>query len=111
MLSFPPAPSPSHPLHSVLGSPKIARRLDYMTAVPEYSDLHRLVDRLTPPQARALRAVALELVRDEPEQVAEEPASEAVVRRLSFAGAGHGPSDLAATSRETLRRELGGSSS
>jgi hypothetical protein len=81
-----------------------------MTAVPVYSDLHRLVDRLTPPQAHALRAVALSW-SDEPAQVSEEPAAEVVVRRLSFAGAGHGPSDLAATSRDALRRELGGSSS
>jgi CHASE2 domain-containing sensor protein len=80
-------------------------------AVPEYSDLHRLVDRLTPTQARALRAVALELVRDEPEPSTEDPTADAPRRRLSFAGAGHGAPDLAATSQEILRRELGNPSS
>lgn len=82
-------------------------------AVPEYSDLHRLVDRLTPTQARALRAVALELVRDEPETEAlpEDVSPELPARRLSFAGAGHGASDLAASSQDILRRELGNPSS
>jgi hypothetical protein len=82
-----------------------------MTAVPEYSDLHRLVDRLTPAQARALRAVALELVRDEPEPDTVEPTPEGGTRRLSFAGIGHGASDLAASSQAILRRELSHASS
>ena len=72
-------------------------------AVPEYSDLHRLVDRLTVDQARALRAVALQLVRDEPDL----PTSDEPVRSLSFTGIGHGAPDLAARSQEILRRELG----
>jgi hypothetical protein len=82
--------------------------------MPEYSDLHRLVDRLTPTRVRALRAVALELVRGEPEARAatpEESSSGTAARRLSFAGAGQGPSDLAASSEDILRRELGGSPS
>ncbi|UAK33062.1 hypothetical protein K8O92_03420 [Nocardia asteroides] len=33
-----------------------------MTAAYDYEDLHRLVDRLTPDQAHALRAVASQLV-------------------------------------------------
>jgi hypothetical protein len=82
-----------------------------MTAAsPEYSDLHRLVDRLTPDQARALRAVALQLVREEP-QDSQKPSATAVSapagRRLSFAGIGHAGSDLAEASPDILRAELG----
>ena len=77
-------------------------------AVPEYHDLHNLVDRLTPDQARALRAVALQLVHSAPdaEPVNEKTPSEAR-RRLSFAGIGHASPDLAASSGEILRSELG----
>ena len=78
-----------------------------MTAAYEYNELHRLVDRLTPDQVRALRAVALELVRDEP-LTAESSADDQPVRRLSFVGVGHGGPDLAERSQEILRVELGG---
>ena len=76
-----------------------------MTAAPEYGELHRLVDRLTPGQARALRAVALELIGNEaqPSSGVDEP-----VRHLSFVGIGHGGPDLAERSQEILRAELGG---
>lgn len=76
-------------------------------AVPEYSDLHRLVDRLTPAQARALRAVALELVHDEPPTAPGQSSHTVTIRRLSFTGAGHGDRDLATSSQDILRRELG----
>jgi hypothetical protein len=62
---------------------------------------------LTPDQVRALRAVALELVRGEP-PAAENSADDQPVRRLSFVGAGHGGPDLAERSQEILRTELGG---
>jgi hypothetical protein len=92
------------PLH-----PSEAGRIYGMTAaVPEYSDLHRLVDRLTPDQARALRAVALQLVRDEPEQAT--PDSPAAPRHLSFVGLGHAGPDLAESSQEILSAELGDTS-
>ena len=79
-----------------------------MTAAPEYGELHRLVDRLTPDQARALRAVALEFVHDETD--ASHPESEAgePVRHLSFVGIGHGGPDLAERSQEILWAEMGG---
>jgi hypothetical protein len=77
-------------------------------AVPEYSDLHRLVDRLTPEQARALRAVALQLVHSEPEQADSELRSVAPQRHLSFVGIGHASPDLAEASPEILNPELGG---
>ncbi|WP_327086254.1 hypothetical protein OIE66_28445 [Nonomuraea sp. NBC_01738] len=35
----------------------------------EYEDLHRLVDRLTPDQARALHALTLEIVRSHPKTI------------------------------------------
>jgi hypothetical protein len=80
-----------------------------MTAAAEYGELHRLVDRLTPDQARALRAVALEFVHDETDpQPGREPHSGCSVRRLSFAGIGHAGPDLAERSQEILRSELGG---
>jgi hypothetical protein len=78
-------------------------------AVPEYSDLHRLVDRLTLDQARALRAVALQLVRTEPSPPDADVADGAPVRRLSFVGIGQAGPDLAASSQEILNSELGDS--
>lgn len=79
-----------------------------MTAAHDYDDLHRLVDRLTPDQARALRAVAIQLVVTE----AAEPdtAAEPVVERrrhLSFAGVMDAEPDLAARSEDLLREERG----
>ena len=82
-----------------------------MTVAPEYGELHDLVDRLTPDQARALRAVALQFVRDEPTGLPREPQSDVPGRRLSFVGIGHGGPDLAERSQEILRSELGGLSS
>jgi hypothetical protein len=80
-----------------------------VTAASEYGDLHRLVDRLTPDQMRALRAVALQLVRGDTD-TSPRPVSEAgePVRHLSFVGIGHGGPDLAERSQEILRTELGG---
>jgi hypothetical protein len=54
-----------------------------------------------------LRAVALELVHDEPQTTPEQPSHAVTVRRLSFTGAGHGDRDLATSSQDILRRELG----
>jgi hypothetical protein len=73
--------------------------------LPDYSDLHRLVDRLTPDQARAVRAVVLQLV---PEQSAASGASpDGRRRRFSVTGIGHADPDLAARSQDILRAELG----
>ncbi|GGP02745.1 hypothetical protein GCM10012278_11190 [Nonomuraea glycinis] len=76
-------------------------------AYEEYEDLHRLVDRLTPDQARAVRAVVLQLV---PSQApAEVPSSEdGRVRRFPFAKTMHAEHDLAARSEDIIRNELGG---
>lgn len=79
-------------------------------ALPEYSELHRLVDRLTPDQARAMRAVALQLVRED-RQDSQQSSAAAVgarsSRRLSFAGIGHADPGLAESSQDILRAELG----
>ena len=75
-----------------------------MTAAPEYGELHRLVDLLTPAQVRALRAVALELVHSE----RDDAGAPMPPGRLSFAGVGHGRPDLAERSQEILWTELGG---
>jgi hypothetical protein len=79
-----------------------------MTAAHDYDDLHSLVDRLTPDQAHALRAVALQLVvADSAERgSASEPIGERR-RRLSFAGLMHAEPDLAARSEEIFREERG----
>ncbi|MBF6225775.1 hypothetical protein IU470_11755 [Nocardia abscessus] len=79
-----------------------------MTAAFDYEDLHRLVDRLTPDQAHALRAVALQLVVTDTADrgPATEPPGERR-RRLSFAGTMHAEPDLAARSEELLREERG----
>jgi len=82
-----------------------------VTVVPEYAELHYLVDRLTPDQARALRAVALQFVRDEPTGPPRESEADVPARRLSFVGIGHAGPDLAERSQEILRSELGGQSS
>lgn len=77
-----------------------------MTAAYDYEDLHRLVDRLTPDQARALRAVALQLVVTEASE--EDDTTEAVGgrrRHLSFAGVMQAEPDLAERSEEILREE------
>jgi hypothetical protein len=79
-----------------------------VTAAHDYDDLHNLVDRLTPDQAHALRAVALQLVVVEPAEsrAVLEPAGERR-RRLSFAGLMHAEADLAARSAEIFREEHG----
>lgn len=76
----------------------------------ERVDLHRLVDRLTPSQTRALREVALHLVGDDENGAGTDaaPASDdRPRRRLSFAAVGHGDRDLSTISSEILREELG----
>jgi hypothetical protein len=69
--------------------------------------LHRLVDRLTPDQARVLSAVALQLVRQDSRQPSAPTVSAPAGRRLSFAGIGHAGPDLAEASQDILRAELG----
>jgi hypothetical protein len=85
-----------------------------MSAVPEYSELHHLVDQLTPDQARALRAVAVQLVRNDPVSESSdrgpaerEGSTVPTQRRLSFAGIGHAGPDLAEASEQIMRAELG----
>lgn len=77
-----------------------------MSAAHNYDDLHHLVDRLTPAQAEALRAVALQLVEPQPDERPEAGRR----RKLSFAGIMTAEPDLAERSEEILRAELGRSS-
>jgi hypothetical protein len=76
-----------------------------VTAAHDYEDLHRLVDRLTPGQARELRNHALRLVDEEQEEPAAEPRS--LPRDLSFVGIIHAEPDLAERSEDILRQEFG----
>ncbi|MEU7634298.1 hypothetical protein AB0C34_30735 [Nocardia sp. NPDC049220] len=82
-----------------------------MTAARDYDDLHSLVDRLTPDQAQALRAVALQLVvSDSAEQGAtSEPIGEQR-GRLSFEGSTRTEPDLVVRSQEkrSSARNVGG---
>ncbi|MFI6171791.1 hypothetical protein ACIBCN_33780 [Nocardia sp. NPDC051052] len=79
-----------------------------MTAAHDYEDLHRLVDRLTPNQAHALRAVALQLVvTDGPQQSPSTDPPGERRRHLSFAGVMDAEPDLAARSEDLLREERG----
>ncbi|MEU7769081.1 hypothetical protein AB0B25_28840 [Nocardia sp. NPDC049190] len=72
-----------------------------MTAARDYDDLHSLVDRLTPDQAQALRAVALQLVVGDSAEpgTAGEPIGDQR-GRLSLEGSTHAEPDLAVRSRE-----------
>jgi hypothetical protein len=79
-----------------------------MTAAPEYGEMHRLVDRLTPGQVRALRAVALELVGPGEDSLLPDDQGEGGGRKLSFIGVGRGDPDLSERSQEILWSELGG---
>ncbi|GGP92981.1 hypothetical protein [Streptosporangium pseudovulgare] len=78
-----------------------------MTAAHDYDDLHALVDRLQPHQARELRAVALRLV--ESDETADRPESEPPVRRRRLAFIGimdSGVGDLAERHEEILGEGL-----
>jgi len=98
------------PLPQALGLPWARSTLCGVTAAHDYDDLHRLVDRLTPGQARALRAVALVLVEsrpDETETLTSAAVSTGRRRRLSFAGIMDAEPDLAERSEDILRAEFG----
>ncbi|MFC0600546.1 hypothetical protein [Streptomyces palmae] len=75
-----------------------------------YPELHRLIDRLRPAQAEAVRSVVLQLVVDNTRDDAvgdEGSATQPRRRRLSFAGAIEAEPDLATRSSDILRQELG----
>jgi hypothetical protein len=63
-------------------------------------DLHRLVDRLTPAQAAAVRAVIVQFVAGE--ELSIDPSGPAG-RRLAIAGKVQGSPDLAARADEIIR--------
>jgi hypothetical protein len=72
----------------------------------DYSQLHRAVDQLNPTQAEALLIVVDSMPgRSLETESADVPRaiSEPVRHRLSFTGAGSGPSDLAEHSENYLR--------
>jgi hypothetical protein len=77
-----------------------------MTAAHDYEDLHALVDRLSPDQARDLRAVALRLVEAN-ESLDQPDTDQSGRRRLSFIGTmNSGVGDLAERHEEILREGL-----
>jgi hypothetical protein len=80
-----------------------------MTVTTDYADLHRLVDRLTPVQATALRMVAQELVAAGPTDgpPPAPPIEPPAKHRFSFIGIMDAAPDLAARSAQILRDELG----
>ena len=77
-----------------------------MTIAPDYSELHRAVDRLSPVQAEALYVVVESMLGDSPSTAsAESPATDGprTTHRLSFTSAGSGPADLAERAEDYLR--------
>lgn len=72
----------------------------------EYEDLHRLVDRLTPTQAQAVRAVVLQLVPAEETPETPPPLEGGRRRRLSFAGLISDEPDLAKRSEDIIRERF-----
>jgi hypothetical protein len=76
-----------------------------MTIAPDYSQLHRAVDRRSPVQAEALYIVVESMLGEKlPATQAGPPAPDAprTSHRLSFTAAGSGPSDLAARAEDYL---------
>lgn len=69
-----------------------------MTAAPQHSDLHELVDQLSPAQADAVRAVVVQFVIPAQEPIKTGSGS----RRLSFAGTLSAEPDLAERAEEIL---------
>ncbi|MGH3246802.1 MAG: hypothetical protein ACRDOI_11405 [Trebonia sp.] len=72
----------------------------------DYSQLHRAVDQLSPPQAEALLVVVGSMLGRPPAvESADVPSavSAPVRHRLSFTAAGSGPSDLAEHAEDYLR--------
>jgi hypothetical protein len=71
------------------------RTLGYVTAAHDYSELHKLIDRLQPDQAEELREHALRLVKP-------------VGGRFKILHPFDGPgTDLGARAKEVIRAELG----
>jgi hypothetical protein len=83
-----------------------------VTIAPHHTEIHRLVDKLTPPEAEALYVLLSSTVGDRPGQpIADEPAATEPVRRFSFAGIMRAGPDYSSRSKQILRDELGYSES
>jgi hypothetical protein len=86
-----------------------------MTIAPHHSEVHHMVDRLTPGQVEALYVILQSMVSkvDEGDPTAadrEAASSEPPAKhRFSFIGIMDGEPDLAERSAEILRMELGNS--
>jgi len=79
-----------------------------VTIAPHHTEIHRLVDKLTPPEAEALYVLLSSAVGDRPgEPIADVTAITEPVRRFSFAGIMHTGPDYASRSNQILRDELG----
>jgi hypothetical protein len=72
-----------------------------MTIAPDYSELHRAVDRLNPVQAEALYVVVESMLGESTPAAPADPPPGG--HRLSFTAAGAGPSDLAERAEDYLR--------
>lgn len=75
-----------------------------MTIAPDYSELHRAVDRLSPVQADALYIVVESMLGENPPAaLADAVDAPRAAHRLSFTAAGSGPADLAERAEDYLR--------
>ena len=75
-----------------------------MTIAPDYSQLHRAVDRLSPVQADALYIVVESMLGESaPTAPGDSADAPRTAHRLSFTAAGSGPADLAERAEDYLR--------
>jgi len=79
-----------------------------VTIAPLYMEIHRLVDKLTQPEAEAPYVLLRSTVGDRPgEPIVDETAAVEPVHRFSFAGIMHMGPDYASRSKQILQDELG----
>jgi hypothetical protein len=81
-----------------------------MTTAPHVGDVHRMVDRLAPPQVEALYVILGGMLGARPASESARPVDDSAAapkRRLSFIGIMDDERDLAERSSRVLREELG----
>jgi len=87
-------------LYSTTGSYRV------MTIAPHHTEIHRLVDKLMPPEAEALYVLLKSTVGGRPDEP-EQADTGAPAGRFSFAGIMHAGPGYAERSKDILRTELG----
>lgn len=78
-----------------------------MTVAPHHTEIHYLVDKLTPSEAEALYVLLKSTIGNRPDGPVQAD-TDVPARQFSFAGIMHAGPDYAERSEEILRSELGG---